>query len=269
MIRPEVRAAAERTTGRLQYLVLAATLLVIPQLLLEEAQVTGLARAASTAMDWFIWLVFLAELITTYVATGDARRWAREHRVDILIVVLTPPVSSTVLASIRLLRLLRLVRLLRVAPLVRGAFSLNSLLYAGLLAVLTMFAGGLAFSEVEPDITFGEGVYWALTTMSTVGYGDLTPSTDSGRIVAAAVMLVGIGFLATLTAAIADRLIVSGASTRSGRQDGIAERLDRIEQQLAALAAASPASPGGRFDRTHDGARGAEREGEASSARSP
>lgn len=59
-------------------------------------------------------------------------------------------------------------------------------------------------------------------------------STDSGRIVASAVMLVGIGFLATLTPAIGDRLVVSGRAPEARHRDGIAECLDRIEGQLAA-----------------------------------
>jgi voltage-gated potassium channel len=50
-------------------------------------------------------------------------------------------------------------------------------------------------------------VYWAVTTITTVGYGDITPHTTAGRIVAAIVMLVGIGFVALLTGAIAQAFI--------------------------------------------------------------
>lgn len=222
---------------RFAYPVLLATLLVIPQLLLEEAGVTGTWGTVGTLLDWAIWLTFLAEVVTLFAVAEDRRAWARHHVIDIAIVVLTPPVGAGVLASIRLLRLLRLVRLLRLAPLVRGVFSINSLVYAALLAVTTMFAGGIAFAEVEPDTSSKDGIYWALTTMTTVGYGDLTPTTDAGRVVAGIVMLVGIGFVATLTAAIADRLIVAGGTTRPGSVQGLSDRLDRIEAQLAQLAA--------------------------------
>jgi voltage-gated potassium channel len=47
-----------------------------------------------------------------------------------------------------------------------------------------------------------DGVWWAVTTVSTVGYGDITPTTDGGRAIAITVMLVGIGFVAILTAAV-------------------------------------------------------------------
>lgn len=238
----DVRGRSAALERRFAYPVLLATLLVIPQLLLEEAGVTGTWGTVSTLLDWAIWLTFLAEVVTLFAVAADRRAWARHHVIDIAIVALTPPVGAGVLASIRLLRLLRLVRLLRLAPLVRGVFSINSLVYAALLAVTTMFAGGIAFAEVEPDTSSKDGIYWALTTMTTVGYGDLTPTTDAGRLVAGIVMLVGIGFVATLTAAIADRLIVAGGTARPGSVHGLAERLDRIEAQLAQLAATGPAT---------------------------
>lgn len=235
----ERQARAERAFA---YPVLIATLLVIPQILLEEADVEGVWGVVCAALDWAIWLTFLTEVVVMLYVVEDRRAWARAHVIDLAIVVLTPPVNAGLLASFRLLRLLRLVRLLRLAPLVRGVFTLNSLAYASLLAVLTMFAGGIAFAEVEPDTTSREGVYWALTTMTTVGYGDLAPTTEGGRLVAAFVMLVGIGFVATLTAAIADRLIVTGGASRAESLTAIAQRLERIEQRLDEAADQPPAN---------------------------
>jgi voltage-gated potassium channel len=49
-----------------------------------------------------------------------------------------------------------------------------------------------------------EGRYWALTTITTVGYGDLSPGTTAGRFLAGAVMLMGIGLIAVLTGAVAE-----------------------------------------------------------------
>ena len=75
--------------------------------------------------------------------------------------------------------------------------------------------------------------------MTTVGYGDVTPSTDAGRAIAVAVMLVGIGFVAVLTGAIAQRFIapteeavLMGERELRDRLDAIAARLDRIEASL-------------------------------------
>jgi len=104
---------------------------------------------------------------------------------------------------VRLLRLFRLVRLLRLAPLVRRLFTAEGLKYTTLMAFLTALAGGAAFHQAESGRSFWEGLYWSITTMTTVGYGDLTPQTTAGRIIAIIVMLVGIGFVALLTGAVA------------------------------------------------------------------
>ena len=66
--------------------------------------------------------------------------------------------------------------------------------YAALLAVLTAFAGAQAFAVVE-NVPGSEALYWALSTMTTVGYGDVTADAAAGRAIAIAVMLVGIGFV--------------------------------------------------------------------------
>jgi voltage-gated potassium channel len=76
-----------------------------------------------------------------------------------------------------------------------------------LLALLTVLGGGAAFAAVEKHASTWDGVWWAVTTMTTVGYGDRYPVTVLGRIIAMVVMLVGIGFIAVLTGAVAQRFL--------------------------------------------------------------
>jgi voltage-gated potassium channel len=74
--------------------------------------------------------------------------------------------------------------------------------------LLTALGGGAAFAAAEgEDLSTWDGVWWAVTTMTTVGYGDIYPETTLGRIVAVSVMLVGIGFVAILTAALAQKFV--------------------------------------------------------------
>lgn len=158
-------------------------------------------------MSWATWLAFLTELIVMLAVVPNRRRWLREHPVEVVTVVLTPPFLPATLAAARVLRLLRLVPLLRLAVIVRNLFTIDGVRYVALLAFVTVLAGGTAFASVEREPTAWDGVWWAVTTMTTVGYGDLYPTTDIGRVIGMIVMVVGIGFGSVLIGAVAERFV--------------------------------------------------------------
>jgi voltage-gated potassium channel len=87
-----------------------------------------------------------------------------------------------------------------------------------------------------------DGMWWAVVTVTTVGYGDVYPTSVKGRIVAMVVMLFGIGFLSVLTAALASRLV---KTERSDETEQILAALTRLEAELAELKQQLPSpSPG-------------------------
>jgi voltage-gated potassium channel len=112
-----------------------------------------------------------------------------------------------------------------------------------------VLAGGTAVWRVErhqPGSTFhswGDGVWWALTTMTTVGYGDHVPATTSGRVVAALIMVMGVAVLGAVAAVVA--LIFASAVARREEQILEAEgrtlearldsRLDTLDARLARI----------------------------------
>jgi voltage-gated potassium channel len=101
-------------------------------------------------------------------------------------------------------------------------------------------AGGVAIWLLDHDEfpTLGSGLWWALQTVTTVGYGDHVPADGVGRGIAAIVMLTGIGFLSVVTASISAAFVES-ARRRRGRNadDLLLERLKRIERALEELRA--------------------------------
>jgi voltage-gated potassium channel len=143
---------------------------------------------------------------------------------------------------LRLVRLLRFARLgvsgARVFVAARRLFRPSSLPYIALLVGLLVVISGAALSALDRhDVkSVGDGIWWALVTVTTVGYGDITPVTVGGRIIAAIVMVVGIGFYAVLTATIAATFV--GHETKADDEtmrrqlEEIAERLERIEHAL-------------------------------------
>jgi voltage-gated potassium channel len=99
-----------------------------------------------------------------------------------------------------------------------------------------VLGGGAAFAAVEKSqhLSAWDGVWWAITTVTTVGYGDIKPHTDEGRVIAMVVMTVGIGFVALFTAAAAERFMRSQRAERQELQ-GVEQRLDEILRRLDAM----------------------------------
>lgn len=127
--------------------------------------------------------------------------------------------------SVRLLRLLRLARIVALGRrLARGwdaSLPLDTVGHLGLVAFAFWFLAAAAFFAFErganPRIdAFDDALWWSMTTLSTVGYGDTFPSTEGGRAVALVTMVVGVGVLATLAGAIATVLVEARDRGRRG-----------------------------------------------------
>jgi voltage-gated potassium channel len=97
--------------------------------------------------------------------------------------------------------------------------------------------------------SFGEGLWWAVQTTTTVGYGDNVPTTAGGRFLAALVMLFGIGFLTVITAAITSTFVARSRveQKRSDGETAVEEQLRQLDKRLerieAAVVGSSPEQP--------------------------
>lgn len=207
---------------------MVAAALVIPVVLIEQADTNDTLKAAAGIANWVIWLVFFAEVVFMLAIVPDRRRWLLDNPLDVAIVVLTPPFLPASLQALRVFRLLRLVRLIRVLQAARRIFSPKGLQWALLLGLLTLFIGGAAFTAVEQgpnDNVNGtwDGIWWAVCTMTTVGYGDIGPVTNSGRVISVFVMLVGIGLLTLVIGATAERFV---AQDIAGAEEEVTEELE-------------------------------------------
>jgi voltage-gated potassium channel len=182
-----------------------------------------------------IWLAFLVEAIVMLSVSGW--RWVRSNPFDVTILLFTPPFLPAAMQAARAFRLLRVLRLFKLAAIARRAFSTEGVRDAALLAMLAVLGGGAAYAAVETTskkpLDAWDGVWWAISTVTTVGYGDEVPHTTAGRAIAIVLMLVGIGFVAILTAATAQRFVQAEHRAETEvleRLDEIAARLERLER---------------------------------------
>lgn len=231
--------------------IIIATLLVLPVLILQSTDPGEPWTTGARVGDWIIWLTFLAEVVAMLWVSEDRWGWVKRNPLDVLIVVLTPPLGQTVLHSVRALSLLRLLWLLRFATLLRGIFTVEGVRLTALLAFLTLIAGGQAYVLAEPgDNSMWSGLYWALGAMTTAGSGEVVATTTTAEIAGSILTVVGISFAAVITGAIAQRFVVSEETVTRGDLEELAgqertiAKLDALLERMDRLEAALPDPPG-------------------------
>lgn len=188
-------------------------------------------------IDLVIWLLYAAEYLVRLYLSPSRTRFVTHHLVDLAVVVLP------VLRPLRALRLLRLFTLSRAAVVlvnaltrVRGILTHRGLHFVlmGVTGIVVVGSGvELAFEQHAHGANihnFGESLWWAIVTVTTVGYGGNYPVTTGGRCVAVVLMLVGIGLIGSLSATVASYFVEEKADEEKA---DLSRRLDRIEEMLA------------------------------------
>lgn len=231
--------------------IMIAALLVVPAIAVENANLGSTWNTIAATLNWLIWSAFAAEFVVLLAVSPNRWHWLRTHPLDVAIVLLTPPFGPAALQSGRALRLLRLIRLVRLGGLSREIFSLEGVKWCAVVASLLILGGGAGMVAIEgskhhPHLTMVDGMWWAATTVTTVGYGDIAPVTDGGRLIAMFIMIVGLGFVAILTGAVAQHFAARNRQGMVATTDDIlaavhevllqvrdvSERLSLVEEHL-------------------------------------
>lgn len=193
------------------------------------------------AIDYMVWAVFVVEYLVKLYLAPSRRRFVRTHLLDLVVIVIP------FLRPLRVVRVLRLLRLVRVATVLtrslgraRSILTHKGLHFVLLAVILIVFAGAaaeLAFEAHQPGSNihdFGDAIWWAVVTVTTVGYGDRYPVGAAGRGVAVVLMLVGIGLVGAVTATVASYFVEQRQDDQTSELE---VRLDRIEGMLGQLLA--------------------------------
>ena len=121
----------------------------------------------------------------------------------------------------------------------RAALRSHQFHRIAIVAALLVLGGAVAEYYVERGAggvsSFGDSLWWAVVTATTVGYGDLSPVTSAGRAIAVVLMVVGIGVIGTFTATIASWFIEQDQAGKPNQDEDLRGRLDAIEGKLDEL----------------------------------
>jgi voltage-gated potassium channel len=206
-------------------------------------------RAACRAVVILTWALFAADYMVRLLLATHRWRYFWRHLLDLAIVVLP------VLRPLRLLRLVMLLRVLnrRAAQSLRGRIAVYVASATGLLIGCASLAvldaeRGHASATIR---NFPDALWWSVSTITTVGYGDRFPVTSEGRLIAVGLMLGGIALLGVVTASIAswflDRVKETEEQAQAATQADLLSLRDEV-QQLRKLLEASLSEP--HLDRT-------------------
>jgi voltage-gated potassium channel len=229
----EEQAARAR---RLDAPTVVVVLLVIPALVLHFSEPQGTLAVASAVLNWTIYGWFLFEFLYMLRLAPDNRDFLRHNKLDLAVLLLTIPLLPGIF---QVLWILRLLRLIDVVPIVLGRFvNITLLPYAVVLAFIGVFGGGLAFAHFE-GVSLFDGMYWANTTINTVGYGDVSAQTPEGKVLSMVLQWTGNVILAMLiggVAAFAQQLLLGeGIEDLQKEVDQVEEDVDEVEEDVESL----------------------------------
>ena len=228
-----------------RYLTLAIVLslgVVIAHSIPEISQ--GWRLTALRALEWLFTLAFTVEYALRLISVRKPWRYALSFYGIVDLLAIVPAYLAIFFPDAQFLavvRALRLVRTFHIFPVLRGfldeylmlgralqASARKIFVFLSVVAVLVFITGTLMFVIEGPEHGFTSvpmGIYWAISTVTTVGYGDVTPATSAGRFFASVMMLLGWGILAVPTG------IVGAEIARSPRAGGTRARMKGVECQ--------------------------------------
>jgi voltage-gated potassium channel len=192
----------------------------------------GLTSGVLEVMLSALWAAFAIDYLIRLTLAHQRTQWFVRHMLDFVIVV------------VPFLRPLRLLRVVVVAALQKAfgdAMRGRVVLYTAASAVLLVYAASLAVLEAErsdPSArikNFGEAVWWSITTITTVGYGDFYPVTTVGRLVAVLLMIGGISLIGMVTATVATWIVQRVAEEDTTKQAATAAQIDELRSQITQL----------------------------------
>lgn len=190
-------------------------------------------------VDNIILLIFVFDYFIRLFLSSDKKLFIKDNVLDLIAII---PFNS-VFRAFRIFKLGKMVRLLKLTKLtkltrffaylfrfldkIKAFIDTNGFKYMLLITAFFIGVGGVLIHYAE-GMTISDGLWWAFVTATTVGYGDISPASPTGRLVAMALMLVGIGLIGSLTSTITSFFF----NARSRKMNFESETIENIKNRL-------------------------------------
>lgn len=157
-----------------------------------------------SVFDWLLWVFFVIELVTLLCLVRHRWHYLRYNWFNLLLIAVSAPIlwNEQELGILRALRFFLIVmKFANLSQTIRVVLSRNNLGLTILAVWVFVLFAGVMMTAIEPGFrSISDGIWWAWVTVTTVGYGDVVPVTNAGRLLAGLVMLIGLGLFSLITA---------------------------------------------------------------------
>lgn len=189
-------------------------------------------------VDYIITMIFIVDYVVRLFISKNKKDFFKQNIFDLIAII---PFTSLfkVFRVLKVLKVLKALKILKFARLsayfarfykrVKFFFEINGLKYMVFASLFCIVIGGVAIHFVEGMSVF-DGIWWSFVTATTVGYGDISPSTAAGRVIAAILMIVGIGLIGSLTSTIT--ALFFQRHENASKKDAKGEILKTLQMQL-------------------------------------
>ena len=211
----------KRVEGLTEFPLMVLSVVMLPLLIGPLIwDLTTEEQAVFLALDYFIWAVFAVDLAVKVGVTQDKKAYLRRHWIDVIVVV------------VPFLRPLRILRLFAFGTRAFAGYRrLANVDFLLLYAIMIIVVAAMVVTTVEVGYPgsnirdFDDALWWAITTVTTVGYGDRFPVTGAGRAMGAFLMIGGIGLFGGVIANLTSFFVKHGHKSEEEAKESESERL--------------------------------------------
>lgn len=188
-------------------------------------------------VDNIIWIVFVLDYAIRLIISKRKIEFIKNNKIDLISIL----PFNVMLKSIRILNIFKVVKIGKLTRLLKFTTfiykfkervvkfaRLNNFTYISILTLVTVLIGSGAISIIEKK-SFIDSLWFSIVTATSVGYGEITPETYSGRIIACMLMLVGIGFVGVLTGTIAVHFIEKNKKNKTYKEEVIEDIQSKLK----------------------------------------